>query len=56
MKLAEALSPVVPMEEMEKILDEYNPAFEKYYHEKMRDKFGLRRMEQDGDRYITEFF
>ena len=49
MKLAEALSPIVPMEEMKAIVEGFDDVFDKFYHERMRQKFGLLKTDKPTD-------
>eukprot|EP01087_Luapelamoeba_hula_P011200 TRINITY_DN3014_c0_g1_i1.p1 TRINITY_DN3014_c0_g1~~TRINITY_DN3014_c0_g1_i1.p1 ORF type:complete len:763 (+),score=176.43 TRINITY_DN3014_c0_g1_i1:37-2325(+) len=55
-KLAEALSPVLPLSESKGELDKFQPEFERVYYEKMYQKFGfVEKMEGDRE-LITDFF
>ena len=50
LKLAEAIKPIVPMNEMVKILDEYENIYEGFYNEQMRKKFGLSQTTLEPDK------
>jgi len=55
MKLAEALSLIVPMERFRPTLDRFEETFRNYWLEKMRKKFGFIESKANDDELIVDF-